>query len=308
VVEESISLLQPQARQEGVTLSMDPIDSSDPSIHVIADRQRLKQVLLNLISNGVKYNRQNGTVRVSVDRTRNSSRIRIGVTDTGRGIPAARIEQLFAPFERLGAEETGIEGTGLGLALTRPLVEAMGGTISVTSEFGRGSTFSVEVASADDAASANGDRFPSDEELAAAATISRTRTVLYVEDNLSNLKLMERVLARKPGIRLVSAMQGSLGVTLARDHLPDLILLDLNLPDMRGEEVLARLHADPATAEVPIVVISADATPGQRARLVDAGASDFITKPFDVDRLLQIVDEYCGDPVPASPGGPTGRS
>jgi PAS domain S-box-containing protein len=308
VVEESISLLQPQARQEGVTLSMDPIDSSDPSIHVIADRQRLKQVLLNLISNGVKYNRQNGTVRVSVDRTGSGSRIRIGVTDTGRGIPAERIEQLFAPFERLGAEETGIEGTGLGLALTRPLVEAMGGTISVTSEFGQGSTFSVEVASADDAARANGDRFPSDEELAAAATISRTRTVLYVEDNLSNLKLMERVLARKPGIRLVSAMQGSLGVTLARDHLPDLILLDLNLPDMRGEEVLARLHADPATAEVPIVVISADATPGQRARLVDAGASDFITKPFDVDRLLQIVDEYCADPVPASPSGLTGRS
>jgi PAS domain S-box-containing protein len=308
VVEESISLLQPQARQEGVTLSMDPIDSSDPSIHVIADRQRLKQVLLNLISNGVKYNRQNGTVRVSVDRTGSGSRIRIGVTDTGRGIPAERIEQLFAPFERLGAEETGIEGTGLGLALTRPLVEAMGGTISVTSEFGQGSTFSVEVASADDAARANGDRFPSDEELAAAATISRTRTVLYVEDNLSNLKLMERVLARKPGIRLVSAMQGSLGVTLARDHLPDLILLDLNLPDMRGEEVLARLHADPATAEVPIVVISADATPGQRARLVDAGASDFITKPFDVDRLLQIVDEYCGDPVPASRSGLTGRS
>jgi len=187
-------------------------------------------------------------------------------------------------------------------------VEAMGGTILVTSGFGKGSTFSIDLASADDAASANGDRAPSDEEIAAAAMTANARTVLYVEDNLSNLKLMERVLARRPGIRLVSAMQGSLGVTLARDHLPDLILLDLNLPDMRGEEVLARLHADPATAEVPIVVISADATPGQRARLVEAGASDFVTKPFDVDRLLQIVDEYCGDPVAASPGGLTGRS
>jgi CheY-like chemotaxis protein len=287
---------------------MDSRDSSDPSAHVVADRQRLKQVLLNLISNGVKYNRQNGTVRVSIDRTGTGSRIRIDVTDTGRGIPVERIERLFAPFDRLGAEETGIEGTGLGLALTRPLVEAMGGTISVSSEFGRGSTFSVELASADDAASANGDGFPSVEEIAAAATTASARTVLYVEDNLSNLKLMERVLARRPGITLVSAMQGSLGVTLARDHRPHLILLDLNLPDMQGEEVLARLHADPATADVPVVVISADATGGQRARLVEAGASDFITKPFDVDRLLQIVGEYCGDLTPASRGGLPGRS
>jgi PAS domain S-box-containing protein len=308
VVEESISLLQPQARQEGVTLSMDPRDSSDLSVHVVADRQRLKQVLLNLISNGVKYNRQDGTVRVSIDRSDTGSRIRIDVTDTGRGIPVERLERLFAPFDRLGAEETGIEGTGLGLALTRPLVEAMGGTISVATESGRGSTFSVELASADGAASANGDHFPSADEIAAGAMSADARKVLYVEDNLSNLKLMERVLARRPGITLVSAMQGSLGVTLARDHRPDLILLDLNLPDMQGEEVLARLHADPATAEVPIVVISADATSGQRARLVDAGASDFITKPFDVDRLLQIVDEYCGDTVPASRSGLTGRS
>jgi PAS domain S-box-containing protein len=308
VVEESISLLQPQARQEGVTLSMDPLDPSDPSVHVVADRQRLKQVLLNLISNGVKYNRQHGTVRVSIDRASVGNRIRVDVTDTGRGIPVERIERLFAPFDRLGAEETGIEGTGLGLALTRPLVEAMGGTISVATESGRGSTFSVELASADDAANANGDRFPSFDEIAQTADTANARTVLYVEDNLSNLKLMERVLARRPGITLVSAMQGSLGVTLARDHRPDLILLDLNLPDMQGEEVLARLHADPATAEVPIVVITADATSGQRSRLVDAGASDFITKPFDVDRLLKIVDEYCGDPVPASPSSLTGRS
>lgn len=297
VAEESISLLTPQARQEGVTLSIEMQDTSE-AVFVIADRNRLKQVLLNLISNGIKYNRQHGTVHVSIDRADTGSRIRIEVTDTGRGIPSERIEQLFAPFERLGVEETGIEGTGLGLALTRPLVEAMGGTLSVMSEAGKGSTFSVELASAVDAQMT--DDLISQDDLAAQAIVSTPRTILYVEDNLSNLKLMERVLARRLGVTLLSAMQGSLGVTLARDHRPELILLDLNLPDMRGEEVLARLHSDPTTVDLPVVVISADATSGQRARLIEAGARDFITKPFNVDRLLQLIDQFCGDTVQGS--------
>ena len=302
VAEESISLLTPQARQEGVSLSMERHNRSD-GVYVIADRQRLKQVLLNLISNGIKYNRQHGSVRVSIEEASDGGRIRIDVTDTGRGIPLDRIQQLFDPFERLGAEETGIEGTGLGLALTRPLVEAMGGAISVSSEPGKGSTFSVELASPDEIPSL--DQLLADEDLAAAAAIATERTVLYVEDNLSNLKLMERVIARRPGIVLLSAMQGSMGVTLARDHRPDLILLDLNLPDMRGEEVLARLHSDPSTADLPVVVISADATPGQRSRLLGSGARAFITKPFDVDRLLQLVDEFCTDSDDASPSETT---
>ncbi|HWL91294.1 MAG TPA: PAS domain S-box protein [Actinomycetota bacterium] len=307
VAEESISLLTLQARQEGVTLSMEKKDTSD-AVFVVADRQRLKQVMLNLISNGIKYNRQHGTVRVSIDSADGGSRIRIDVTDSGRGIPAERIEQLFAPFERLGAEETGIEGTGLGLALTKPLAEAMGGALSVVSEAGKGSTFSVELASAVDGQEV-GDVI-SQNDLPAQAIVSTPRTILYVEDNLSNLKLMERVLARRVGITLLSAMQGSMGVTLARDHRPELILLDLNLPDMRGEEVLARLHSDPATADLPVVVISADATSGQRARLIEAGARDFITKPFNVDRLLQLIDEFCRTPIDAGaqPVGSSGSS
>ncbi|MGH2679307.1 MAG: ATP-binding protein [Actinomycetota bacterium] len=306
VAEECISLLRPQAYQEGISLILDPPDASHSSRHVVADRQRLKQVLLNLVSNGIKYNRQHGSVRVTIDRTTQGSRITIDVTDTGRGIPPERMEQLFAPFERLGAEETGVEGTGLGLALTRPLVEAMGGTISVRSELGTGSTFSVELASVDVGASV-GDGGPSSVPSFPKAVASTPRTILYVEDNLSNLKLMERVLARRPGITLLSAMQGSIGVTLARDHRPELILLDLNLPDMRGQEVLARLRADPATADVPVVVISADATPGQRARLIESGARDFITKPFPVDRLLQLIDVFCGEPDPMTgPEPPNG--
>jgi PAS domain S-box-containing protein len=307
VAQECISLLRPQADHEGVRLTLETLDVSGPAVHVIADRQRLKQVLLNLISNGIKYNREQGSVLVSIDRSTQGSRITIDVTDTGQGIPPERMEQLFAPFERLGAEESAIEGTGLGLALTRPLAEAMGGIIHVRSEVGTGSTFSVELASADDGSMPVEEQSSSEDDVAVEAMTSIPRTILYVEDNLSNLKLMERVIARRPGITLLSAMQGSMGVGLARDHRPELILLDLNLPDMRGEEVLARLSSDPATAELPVVVISADATSGQRARLIQAGARDFITKPFDVDRLLQFVDEFCADP-PDGASFPNGSS
>ncbi|MGH2591661.1 MAG: PAS domain S-box protein, partial [Actinomycetota bacterium] len=241
LAEECISLLTPFARDEGVSLSMDRHDASMPIRYVTADRQRLRQVLLNLISNGIKYNREHGSVRVSVEPTAKGHRVKIDVTDTGRGIAAERFDELFAPFERLGAETSGIEGTGLGLALSRPLVEAMGGNITVSSEPGSGSTFSVELASAEGPPMLAEDDTSSREETTAGSEAA-SRTILYIEDNLSNLKLVERLVARRPGVVLLSAMQGGIGVTLARDHLPDLILLDLNLPDMPGEEVLSRLH------------------------------------------------------------------
>ncbi len=176
----------------------------------------------------------------------------------------------------------------------------MGGSIEVSSELGRGSRFSLELASADDAAVAESIR--PDDHHPAASVVPRTRTILYVEDNLANVKLMERILERRPGIQLISAMQGSLGVTLARDHRPDLIFLDLNLPDMGGQELLGRLSADPRTADLPVVVISADVTAGQHSRLIDAGARDFVPKPFDVERLLRIIDEFCGE-VPIEGAG-----
>jgi PAS domain S-box-containing protein len=295
VAEECISLLRPQAVREDVRLTLEPDGIGGRSAFVTADRQRLKQVLLNLISNGIKYNRQHGHVRIAVDPAGAHGRVRIDVTDTGRGIPADRMSLLFAPFERLGAEGSGIEGTGLGLALSQPLVEAMGGSISVTSEPGSGSTFSLELAadvvptSADDdvTSSSNGD----------ATAVARSKTILYIEDNLSNLKLMERLIARRPSVQLISAMQGGIGVTLARDHRPDLVFLDLDLPDIPGEEVLARLHADPRTADVPVVVISADATNGQKRKLLDAGARAYVAKPIDVGRFFRIVDEVFGESV-----------
>lgn len=296
-VEDCMSLLTPLANGEGVTLSMNRRGPPDRSAYVFADRQRLKQVLLNLISNGIKYNRGAGNVRVSVESTK-QGRLKIDVADTGHGIPAARIEKLFAPFERLGAEGSGVQGTGLGLALSKPLVEAMGGTISVVSEVGTGTTFSVELALAqghpakDHTLEEDESRgIPMDERTAP----STTRAILYIEDNLSNLKLVERLVARRPSIELITAMQGSIGVTLARDHRPDLILLDLNLPDIPGEEVLARLQSDPRTAELPIVVISADATRGQVKRLLDAGARTYLTKPIDVTDFFRIVDDFCSE-------------
>ncbi|HET6791358.1 MAG TPA: ATP-binding protein [Actinomycetota bacterium] len=300
VIDECISLLGPQAAQEGVHVAMGGPAAEIGSSYVIADRQRLKQVLLNLLSNGIKYNREHGSVTVSIERPAEGRRIRIDVADTGRGMPPERLDRLFSPFERLGIEGTGIQGTGLGLALSKPLVEAMGGTIEVSSELGRGSRFSLELASADDTAVA--ESIGSDDHHLVASVAPRTRTILYVEDNVANVKLMERILERRPGVQLISAMQGSLGVTLARDHQPDLIFLDLNLPDMGGQELLGRLKADPRTADLPVVVISADVTAGQHARLIEAGARDFVPKPFDVERLLGIVDEFCGAAVSEGAG------
>jgi PAS domain S-box-containing protein len=281
-----LSLADPLARERGVELVADFETPDQP--YVRADRQRLRQVLLNLLSNAIKYNRPGGSVRVSIDSA--GERLRINVEDSGAGIPQTRLEQLFQPFERLGAEQSGVEGTGLGLALSKRLVEAMGGSIGAQSEVGVGSTFSVEL---EVAAS------PVSEQTLAAARMAGqneranlgSATLLYVEDNLSNLKLIEHIFAGRPEVKLLPAMQGELGLQLARLHRPDLILLDLHLPDMSGERVLARLQDDPSTQDIPVIVLSADATPGQVQHLLDSGAIDYLTKPVDVRRLLQAVGE-----------------
>jgi signal transduction histidine kinase/ActR/RegA family two-component response regulator len=280
-----MDLVRPIAEKRGVVLRSDA--PPEPNPYVQADRQRLTQVLLNLLSNGVKYNREGGTVAV---RCRESAhgRFRIEVQDQGRGIPPDKIGRLFNPFDRLDAEQTDVEGTGLGLALSKHLVEAMGGSVDVESEVDVGSTFSVELAlttSPDGLYDAAG-QVPQLPE----ASPGKPTTVLYIEDNPSNLRLVERLLAQRPSVRLLSAIQGGIGLDLAREHRPDAILLDVHLPDIPGEEVLRRLREDPRTREIPVVVVTADATSGQRGKLLEAGARAYLTKPLDVKEFLGTVD------------------
>ena len=279
-------LVQPLAVERHVQLQ--GVATEPWGRHVMGDRQRLKQVLLNLLSNAIKFNNEGGAVSLFVEEA-SASWVRLKVGDTGPGIPPEKIARLFTPFDRLGAEQTGVEGTGLGLALSKRLVELMGGTIGVDSTVGQGSTFWVELPQADGPV----ERF---EQMAEGKIVGRKApdilgTILYVEDNLSNLRLVERILAHRPNVRLLSAMQGGLGLELAREHRPDLIFLDLQLPDTPGREVLRRLQADGKTRGIPVVVISADATPGQTQRLLAEGARDFLTKPLDVKKLITLLDE-----------------
>lgn len=285
IVQESLGLIAPLSVQEDVQLEDET--AGIPEQFVVADRQRLKQVLLNLLSNAVKYNRKGGLVAVSCE-TMPEGRLRIKVSDTGPGIAQEQLERLFVPFERLGAEQTAIEGTGLGLALSKRLVEAMGGTLGVDSIVDQGSSFWVELALAEGAGPQERQPLPGLAEPQPSHTVG---TILYIEDNLSNLKLVQNLIDLRPGIQIIPAMQGRLGLDLARQHRPELILLDVNLPDMRGDEVLRRLKAAPETRDIPIVVISADATPGRVAQLSAAGAQAYLTKPLDVKMLLAVLDD-----------------
>ena len=285
-VQEALDLVVPMAAERGIQLQS-RITQADGR-YVRADRQRLKQVLLNLLANAVRYNRDGGAVTLS-DEAR-GDRLRIQVTDTGPGISPEGLDRLFVPFERLGAEQTQVDGTGLGLALSKRLIEVMGGAIGVESEVARGSTFWVELPLVEAPAGRSEEGVVEGVAPAVAGAPSGTCTVLYIEDNLSNLELIEQLLAHRPGLKLISAMQGRLGLDLAREHQPRLILLDLHLPDVPGDEVLGRLRAEPRTRAIPVVVISADAIPGQAERLRAAGAQDYLTKPIDVPKFLDIVD------------------
>ncbi|MDH4133306.1 MAG: PAS domain-containing protein, partial [Gammaproteobacteria bacterium] len=282
-------LIQPLAAQYGVTLIDECRDSGERIVR--ADRTRLKQVILNLLSNAVKYNREAGSVTVQCS-VPSPGRLRISVADTGRGLDDRQLAQLFVPFNRLGRERENIDGTGIGLVIARRLIEMMAGTIGVSSKPGEGSTFWIELP-AGSAASATGAREPA----AAAVRIPEdavARTILYIEDNPINLKLVQQILSRHGYLRLLTAHTGELGLSVARSQTPDLILLDMNLPGMDGYAVLAALKSLRETADIPVVVLSANAIPGDVARARAAGVRYYLTKPFNLAEFLTAVNNILG--------------
>ncbi len=282
-------LVAPLARGRGVTLHAPEVALS--SGYLIADAQRLKQVLVNLLSNAVKYNRDAGEVRVSVVPVA-PDRVRIDVTDTGPGIDAALLPKLFVPFERLGAATSGVEGTGLGLALSRTLVENMGGTLNAASVVGEGTTFSIDLRRGEPVAL--DDVIEADHALLDPQEYDGPRSLLYIEDTVANVRLIEEILRARPSVKVLPAMLASLGLDLALEHQPDMILLDLHLPDLDGDQVLDQLKADERTAHIPVVILSADATARQAEPLKAAGALDYLTKPIGVRDLLMLVDGILG--------------
>jgi signal transduction histidine kinase/ActR/RegA family two-component response regulator len=288
-VQEAVTLVEPQAAKQKIQVYTEA--GAAWRLHITADRQRFKQVLLNLISNAVKYNNKGGSVRISADAQ--DGRLRLNVTDTGPGLSKEQIGRLFSPFERIGAETSGIEGTGIGLALSKRLVEAMSGRIGVNSEPGHGATFWVEYPLSDGNTSAAPAR--ADMDLHRLSLSIERPVVLCIEDNDSNFQLIERTLADRSEIKLISSKCGASAVELAQTHGPSLILLDLHLPDLQGDVVLERLKANPATAAFPVVVVSADATERQIERMLSAGAVAYLTKPLDIQKFLDVVDQAISD-------------
>jgi PAS domain S-box-containing protein len=289
-IQEALELVAPLASERNVTAHADTTGIADDA-HVSADSNRLKQVLLNLLSNAIKYNRADGQVQISFLTTA-AGRVRVRIADTGIGIQADQLPKLFEPFERLGAEQTEIEGTGLGLSLSKALVEAMGGTIEVESEPGNGTTFLIELAAAQRPDAGPDERRPDEHLQELESAPGERRRILYIEDNLSNLTLVEQILERYPAIELISAMQGTLGLDLARQHQPDLIILDLDLPDISGMDVLKRLKGEQITIDIPVVILTADASKTQTEHAHLLGASDYLTKPLDVSGFIDVVAHH----------------
>jgi PAS domain S-box-containing protein len=282
-----VEIVSPQADESGIEI----VNECGEDFQVRADPHRLEQVLVNLLTNAIKFNHRGGTVTLTSEE--NEGRMRLSVTDTGPGVAPQLHDRLFAPFDRLDAESKGIDGTGLGLALSKGLVEAFGGTLGVKSTVGEGSTFWMELLVATTSRPFV-DIDALDIELSTEEPLSPTRetTLLYIEDNVGNVRLIERLLIHRPNIHLVTTVLGSEGFALAKLHRPDLILLDVHLPDLPGIDVLAQLQGDERTSDIPVVMLSADASHEQIRRFDEAGARDYLTKPLDLQIFLTLLDGY----------------
>ena len=289
VARAAVELTAAEAEERGVHLHV--LLGHADEWYVMADARRLRQIAVNLLSNALKFDAADGDVTISVTRG-DAGTIALAVTDTGPGIAAKDLSRIFMPFERLDSARTGVDGTGLGLAVSRGLAEAMGGTLSVASREGLGATFTAtfEECGTPLAAMAGVARIP--RARSAAHHTLRPASVLYVEDNLSNLRLVERILELRPGWRLTHAADGATGLDLALSRAFDLVLLDQNLPDVHGLEVLRQLRSRENRIDVPVVILSADAAPGKVTHAINVGATDYLVKPFSVEGLLAVLDEH----------------
>ena len=301
VMLECRAMIEPQAQKRGIGMTFPRFDTP---CFVNADRTRVKQVLINLLFNAIKYNRPEGTVAVEYSFTRPKT-VRVSVRDTGAGLSAEQVLQLFQPFNRLGKEGSVEEGTGIGLVVTKRLVELMNGVIGAESTPGVGSVFWFELG----LTSAPRLAFPANADDAKtrpqATPGTPLRTLLYVEDNPANLELVEQLIARRPDLRLLSAADGNLGIEFARAYQPDAILMDINLPGINGIEAMKILRADPSTSHIPIIALSANAVPRDIKRGLEAGFLDYLTKPIKVSQFMAALDSALT--VAQSNAGPTAK-
>ena len=286
VMLECRAMIEPQAQKRGIGMTFPRFEIP---YYVEADRTRIKQVLINLLFNAIKYNEPGGSVAIECSMS-GPEAIRISVRDTGPGLTPEQLGQLFQPFNRLGQESGAEEGTGIGLVVTKRLVELMGGTIGADSTVGVGSVFWIELrlAMAPHLAGYDDGRVA----LAQSQTPdgAAVRTLLYVEDNPANLDLVEQIISRRTDLRMLGATEGSIGIEFARAYQPDVILMDINLPGISGIDAMRVLRADPATAHIPIIALSANAVPRDIAKALDAGFFSYITKPIKVEHFMETLD------------------
>ncbi len=292
LLDECFTLVQTQADARGIRLAASV--ATFANTYVIADHVRCKQALLNLLSNAVKYNRVGGEVEVTLV-AQEDQKLRIGVRDTGRGIPLQRQREVFQPFNRLSAENSNIEGSGVGLVITKQLVEMMQGKLDFSSTEGVGTTFWMDFPVA---AEWNVETLPQSSKKdysPAVLQVQRKCKVLYVEDNPSNIRLLQQIFARYPQLELEVAEEAFLGIYKARSNNPDLVILDINLPGMDGYEVLSVLKNDPSTGKVPVIGLSANAMPYDIERGRNAGFFDYLTKPVDINQLIDVFNKLLRD-------------
>jgi signal transduction histidine kinase len=296
IVAEMMVTIQPFANASNIQL--EPLIAPAGKIHVMFDKKWLKQLLLNLLSNAVKYNKQGGSISVKTENRPINEKgivfIRISVTDTGSGISSDDIPKLFAPFERIGAEKTNTQGNGLGLAMVKRIMDATEGSVGVESIVGEGSTFWIEIPYVENEVIPDGEDIAETER--GHESVNKTGKILYIEDNGSNVELMQQILANsRPNIELITSIYGMQALQLAIHCKPDLVLLDLKLPDLQGDLVLKQLQENERTFMIPVVIVTAEAMPHKYSQLIKLGAKYYITKPFEVMNLLNIIDEFINE-------------